>query len=115
MQKLFVGMEQKKSAQANLERKRTTGFVLGLVVALSALFVALQWTSEESDYDIDEALLDEMAEELMIQPWEDEKDLLPVPEMVRMPFSSSVQVRFSPHSPTYTALITAWSLSIARW
>lgn len=78
-------MELKKSAGANLERKRGTGFVLGLVVALSALFVALQWTSEESDYDIDEALLDEMAEELVINPWDEDKDLLPMPEMVVQP------------------------------
>ena len=93
-------MEQKKSAQANLERKRTTGFVLGLVVALSALFVALQWTSEESDYDIDEALLDEMAEELMIQPWEDEKDLLPVPEMVVQPtVAEQIKVVETPPEP----------------
>ncbi|MBR5919192.1 MAG: energy transducer TonB [Prevotella sp.] len=93
-------MEQKKSAQANLERKRTTGFVLGLVVALSALFVALQWNSEESDYDIDEALLDEMAEELMIQPWEEEKDLMPMPEMVVQPtVADQIKVVETPPKP----------------
>lgn len=78
-------MEQKKSAKASLETTRTTGFLLGLVVALSALFVAFQWTSDESDYDIDEALLDEMAEELLVNPWEKEPELLPVPELVVQP------------------------------
>jgi protein TonB len=71
-----------------------------LVVALSALFVALQWTSEESDYDIDEALLDEMAEELMIQPWEEEKDLMPVPEMVVQPtVAEQIKVVETPTDP----------------
>lgn len=75
-------MEQKKSNEANLEAKRTTGFLLGLVVALSVLFVALQWTSDDSEYDIDESFIDELAEELTINPWEDDPELQPLPEMV---------------------------------
>ncbi|MBR1469666.1 MAG: energy transducer TonB [Prevotella sp.] len=68
-----------------METTRTTGFLLGLVVALSVLFVAFQWTSDESDYDIDEDFLDEMAEELVVNQWENEPELLPVPELVVQP------------------------------
>lgn len=78
-------MEQKKSNEANLESKRTTGFLLGLVVALSVLFVALQWTSDDSEYDIDESFIDELAEELTINPWEEDPELQPLPEMVVQP------------------------------
>jgi len=40
-------MNDKKSPQANLGRQRTTYFLLGMIVALSALFVALEWRSED--------------------------------------------------------------------
>lgn len=40
-------MDIKKSPQANLEDKRLTYVLIGLVVALSALFVAFEWTQSE--------------------------------------------------------------------
>lgn len=40
-------MELKKSATANLENKRATYVLIGLVIALSCLYVAFEWT--ESD------------------------------------------------------------------
>ena len=68
-------MEQKKTAEASLESQRITGFLLGLVLVLAVLFVAFQWTTDESDYDIDEALLDDVAEELLMDAWDDHKDM----------------------------------------
>jgi protein TonB len=41
-------MEEKKAAKANLEYDRTTFLLLGFVVALSTLFVAFEWTGNES-------------------------------------------------------------------
>lgn len=41
-------MEEKKTAKANLEFGRTTFLLLGFVAALSTLFVALEWESNES-------------------------------------------------------------------
>ena len=38
-------MEIKKSKQADLENKRWVGFMLGLIIALSAFFVAMEYTS----------------------------------------------------------------------
>lgn len=40
-------MEEKKTAQANLERDRSTYFLMGLVVVLASFFVLLEWESEE--------------------------------------------------------------------
>lgn len=42
-------MEVKKSSKADLERLRPQGFILGLVLALSCLFVALEYTFVPSD------------------------------------------------------------------
>lgn len=57
-------MEQKKIPQADLEQQRTTGFLLGLVMVLSVLFVALEWNSvesaeEEATLDLDELVHEE--------------------------------------------------------
>lgn len=60
-------MEQKKTPQADLDRQRTTGFLLGIILVLSLLFVALEWNSVESVEDIDTIdLADLMHEDEMI-------------------------------------------------
>ncbi|MDR2087569.1 MAG: TonB family protein [Dysgonamonadaceae bacterium] len=41
-------MEEKKTAKANLEYERTTFLLLGFVVALSTLFVVLEWENTQS-------------------------------------------------------------------
>ena len=43
-------MEEKKSRQADLERKRGQRFLLGLVIAVAALFVALEWNSDDNGW-----------------------------------------------------------------
>lgn len=42
-------MEEKKSLKANLDKKRVHGFLLGFVVALTCLFVGLEFTVEPDD------------------------------------------------------------------
>lgn len=49
----------KKSAGADLERGRLGRLLLGLVVALSMFFVALEYNSYDSMDDLDESLLDD--------------------------------------------------------
>ena len=45
-------MEIKKSHSAQLEDKRVTFFLLGLLLTLSFIFVGLQYTSQSDDYDL---------------------------------------------------------------
>ena len=42
-------MEEKKSLRANLDNRRVSGFLLGFVVALTCLFVGLEYTVEPDD------------------------------------------------------------------
>ena len=48
-------MEIKKSTKADLDGKRMQGFLLGVILVLTMLFVALEydWTASSSDYDFD--------------------------------------------------------------
>lgn len=40
-------MLEKKSPEANLERKKTTALLLGLVLALSGVYIALEWSKSD--------------------------------------------------------------------
>ena len=80
-------MEVKKSAQADLERRKPTGFLLGLIVALALLLVALEFTSnppEESNADTE---FDEMAQDYEMMPPEEQQEyeapapLVPAPAL----------------------------------
>ena len=44
-------MELKKSTKADLESKRNTFFMLGLVVALGVTLLAFEWTSKQGKAD----------------------------------------------------------------
>ena len=86
-------MELKKSSTASLEGQRTTGFLLGLVVVLSVLFVAFQYRTSDADLDIDETLLDDLAEELVWDLSNDDEDFMTVSEQVVQPvLTDNVQV-----------------------
>ena len=45
-------MEAKKTPKADVERLRTTGFLLGLVLVLAMFYVALEWNSSDSQDDV---------------------------------------------------------------
>ena len=53
-------METKKSLKADLERKRPQRFLLGLVVALAAFFIALEYPIEPDDPLDDPELLEQL-------------------------------------------------------
>jgi protein TonB len=63
-------MEQKKAPQADMEQRRTTGFLLGLVFVLAVCYVALEWSSVESADDIPPLDLDELMHESELVPME---------------------------------------------
>lgn len=78
-------MEQKKTGKAELESKRTTGFLLGLVVVFSLAFVALEYTSSDAGYEIDEVALDELAQDLELLPAIEQQEMLAAMEPMEQP------------------------------
>ena len=56
-------MEVKKTPKANIETHKTTFFLMGLVVALSVLFVGFEWSSTISKLDESVIVQDVLAEE----------------------------------------------------
>lgn len=80
--------ELKKTDKGNLENKRTTGFLLGLVLVFSLAFVALEYTSHEPDYETDELLLDDLAQDLELLPAIEQQEMIAAqqtPEEVKVP------------------------------
>ena len=61
-------MEIKKTYSANLENKRATNYLLGLVVVLSFLFVALEYNSNSRTFSFDDDVPDDFFEEMEILP-----------------------------------------------
>lgn len=46
-------MDLKKSYQANLERKRTSNFIIGLIVTFSLILISFEWTSPvDQNYEL---------------------------------------------------------------
>lgn len=68
-------MEIKKSKKADLERGWWRRFLLGLLVAVAALIIALEWRYTPGSDDIDEALLDELAEDMELLPMPERHDI----------------------------------------
>lgn len=76
-------MEVKKSPKADLENKKTTWLLLGLVVVLGFMFVALEWTERDKKIDTSQAVADLIFEEEMVPITEQEQkiEVPPPPEV----------------------------------
>lgn len=61
-------MDIKKSTDADLESKRTTRFLLGLIVVLASFFVAFEYTNRDETADIDDSMLDELLQDVEMIP-----------------------------------------------
>lgn len=59
-------MEIKKSPKADLEGKKTTGLLIGLVLILAAMFVAFEWTKRDVVITADSGIVDVPFEEEMV-------------------------------------------------
>ena len=66
-------MEQKKAPRADIDRLRTTGFLLGLVFVLAVSYVALEWNSTPSDDGIPPLDLEELMHESELVPMSNEE------------------------------------------
>lgn len=75
-------MEIKKSPKADLEGKKTTGLLIGLVLILAAMFVAFEWTERDVVITADSGIVDVPFEEEMVPITEQEepKQAPPPPE-----------------------------------
>ena len=60
-------MDIKKSGKANLDNHRSTGFLLGLILALSLLFAAFEYTTRPHAAEEDDSMLDDLAEDLTMK------------------------------------------------
>lgn len=69
-------MESKKTSKADLNEKRGTFFVLGIILALALLFVSLEYTSKEFDSFLDDEYLDDLAQDFELLPSMDEEEEL---------------------------------------
>lgn len=70
-------MDIKKSDKANLDNHRSTGFLLGLILAMALLFAAFEYTSRPQSYDEDDSMLDDLAEDLTMKSApQDTKDMV---------------------------------------
>ena len=73
-------MEQKKTQRADIDQRRTTGFLLGLIFVLSLFYVSLEWNSSDSDDDIDPIDLDELMHESELVPMSNEELAAQIPD-----------------------------------
>lgn len=75
-------MEIKKSPKADLEGKKTTGVLIGLVLILAAMFVAFEWSERDVAITADSGIQEVAFEEEMVPITEQEepKQAPPPPE-----------------------------------
>lgn len=69
-------MEQKKTPRADMEQRRATGFLLGLVLVLSLLYVALEWNSTAGTDSFDPLDLSELVHESELVPMSNEETMV---------------------------------------
>lgn len=63
----------KKTPQADLEQRRATGFLLGLVFVLALCYVALEWNTADGHDDFDPIDLNELVHESELVPMSNEE------------------------------------------
>lgn len=71
-------MEIKKSSQADLDRRRTQTFLLGIVVVLAVLFVALEFDFSVADDGMDADALEDIVKELDLDKLKEEEKRIPL-------------------------------------
>ena len=85
-------MDIKKLPQADMDRKRTTGFLLGLVISLSLLFVAFEFSF---DFDINtnlESLFEDSEEDIELESLMKEKKVAVAPAQSEPSVSDQIRV-----------------------
>jgi protein TonB len=73
-------MEEKKTRRADMEQRRTTGFLLGLILVLSICYVTLEWNSNDGTDDIDPVDLTDLMHESELVPMSNEETVMQMEE-----------------------------------
>jgi protein TonB len=69
-------LDIKKSEIPNLENKRATGFLLGLILVLALLFVGFEFTTHDKEAAENDEVLDDMNQDIEMVPAQDMKDMI---------------------------------------
>ena len=83
-------MEIKKSNNAQLEDKRITFFLIGLLLAFSILFVGLQYSKNPMGDDDSEQTLEDLAQDLEMSTPPEQKDMVSAEAMSKAPASQAI-------------------------
>ena len=83
-------MEIKKSNNAQLEDKRVTFFLIGLLLAFSILFAGLQYSKSPMGDDDSEQTLEDLAQDLEMQTPPEQKDMVSAEAMTKAPASQAI-------------------------
>lgn len=73
-------LEEKKTRRADMEQRRTTGFLMGLTLVLALLYVALEWNSVPARDDVTDVDLDELVHESELVPMSNEETMAELQE-----------------------------------
>ena len=73
-------LEEKKTRRADMEQRRTTGFLMGLTLVLALLYVALEWNSVPARDDVPDVDLDELVHESELVPMSNEETMAELQE-----------------------------------
>lgn len=92
----FRIVEIKKSDSAQLENKRATFFLLGLLLAFSLLFVGLQYSRDMGEDDGMAENLEELSQDLEMNMPPDQKDMVSAEAMAKAPASEAVTQEVRP-------------------
>ncbi|MBR1505267.1 MAG: energy transducer TonB [Prevotella sp.] len=85
-------MEQKKTRQADMEQRRTTGFLLGLVLVLSVFYVAMEWNMADATDDVAPLDLDELMHESELVPMSNLETTMQVEERQQLAQAEQLHV-----------------------
>ncbi len=96
---IFACVETKKSHSAQLDNKRWTFFLLGMLLTLSCVFVALQYTDarDEDDSAID---MEDLAQDLDLSLPQDQKDMVSADALSQPPSKAVTQEVKAVEKPT---------------
>ncbi len=73
-------MEQKKAPKADIEQRRTTGFLLGLIFVLSLFYVAMEWNTMPAADDMETMDLSDLMHESELVPMSNEETVTQLKE-----------------------------------